>query len=79
MLLSKLDFEEGKISRLEYLKRLSEMAKMEKRAKTILGYYADNFGGEEAEEEEGKKEEERLSGGEGFVANGLFSQYVFKV
>ena len=43
MLLSKLDFEEEKISRLEYLTRLSEMAKMEKRAKTIMGYYNDNF------------------------------------
>ena len=43
MLLSKLDFEEGVIGRAEYLGRVAEMARAEKRAKTLMGYYNDSF------------------------------------
>ncbi len=38
MLLSKLDFDEDRISRMEYPLRLSSLAQMEKGAKTYRGY-----------------------------------------
>ncbi len=44
MLLSKLESEDWKLSRIECLKRLSEVAKMERRAKKLVGYHNDNFG-----------------------------------
>ncbi len=43
LLLSKLDFDEGRLGRAEYLGRLKELAKSEKRAKTVLGYYDEKF------------------------------------
>ena len=50
---------------------------MEKRAKRLMGYYNDNFGGEQREA--GDSPPAHHQDGDAVIANGMFARYLLKL